>query len=79
MMPDEAIEMEDKDLLLRRDIRLLGRILGNTIREQSGQAVFDTVEQIRQNSVRFRRDEEDRKSTRLNSSHRSLSRMPSSA
>jgi phosphoenolpyruvate carboxylase len=52
-----TIEAEDKDLPLREDIRLLGRLLGDTIREQSGQAVFETVEQIRQNSVRFRRDE----------------------
>ena len=51
------IETEDKDLPLREDIRLLGRILGDTVREQSGEAVFDTVEHIRQNSVRFRRDE----------------------
>ena len=53
-----AIETEDKDLPLREDIRLLGRILGDTIREQSGEAIFDIVEQIRQNSVRFRRDED---------------------
>ena len=30
-----TIETEDKDLLLRDDIRLLGRILGDTVREQS--------------------------------------------
>ena len=54
-----AIETQDKDLPLRDDIRLLGRVLGDTIREQSGEAVFDTVEQIRQNSVRFRRDEDN--------------------
>jgi phosphoenolpyruvate carboxylase len=58
MQTGPAVETEDKDLPLRDDIRLLGRILGDTIREQSGQAVFDTVENIRQNSVRFRRDEE---------------------
>ena len=58
-MPNlQAVETQDKDLPLRDDIRLLGRILGDTIREQRGQAVFDTVEQIRQNSVRFRRDED---------------------
>ena len=58
-MPEpQAIESEDKDLPLREDIRLLGRILGDTIREQSGEAVFGIVEQIRQNSVRFRRDED---------------------
>src|SRR5271155_5192240 len=58
MQTSPAIETEDKDLPLREDIRLLGRILGDTIREQSGDAVFETVENIRQNSVRFRRDED---------------------
>jgi phosphoenolpyruvate carboxylase len=59
MPKPEAVEAEDKDLPLRDDIRLLGgRILGDTVREQSGAAVFDTVEHIRQNSVRFRRDED---------------------
>src|SRR5205823_9593625 len=58
MQTGPAIETEDKDLPLREDIRLLGRILGDTVREQSGKAVFDTVENIRQNSVRFRRDED---------------------
>src|SRR5712691_2300695 len=58
MPKPKAIETEDKDLPLRDDIRLLGRILGDTVREQSGAAVFDTVEHIRQNSVRFRRDED---------------------
>jgi phosphoenolpyruvate carboxylase len=54
----QAIAAEDKDRPLRDDIRLLGRILGDTIREQSGEAVFDIVEKIRQSSVRFRRDED---------------------
>jgi phosphoenolpyruvate carboxylase len=54
-IPQEA---DDKDLPLREDIRLLGRILGDTIREQSGDAAFEVVENIRQNSVRFRRDED---------------------
>jgi phosphoenolpyruvate carboxylase len=58
MPKPKAVEVEDKDLPLRDDIRLLGRILGDTVREQSGEAVFDTVEHIRQNSVRFRRDED---------------------
>src|ERR1700730_12449657 len=58
MTQPQEIESEDKDLTLREDIRLLGRILGDTIREQSGEAVYDTVENIRQNSVRFRRDED---------------------
>src|SRR5580658_10161109 len=49
---------DDKDLPLREDIRLLGRLLGDTVREQRGAAVFDTVERIRQSSIRFRRDED---------------------
>ena len=58
MQKSPPVETEDKDLPLRDDIRLLGRILGDTIREQSGDAVFETVENIRQNSVSFRRDED---------------------
>jgi phosphoenolpyruvate carboxylase len=58
MLSSQLDETQDKDLPLRDDIRLLGRILGDTIRGQSGQAVFDTVERIRQRSVRFRRDED---------------------
>ena len=58
MPQPNAIGTEDKDLPLRDDIRLLGRILGDTVREQSGEAVFDTVEHIRQNSVSFRRNED---------------------
>src|SRR5438132_2665133 len=58
MTQPQAIESEDKDLPLREDIRLLGRILGDTIREQSGEAVFDVVERIRRSSVQFRRDED---------------------
>src|SRR6201995_1909517 len=43
---------------LREDIRLLGRILGDTVRDQEGVEVFDIVERIRQTSVRFHRDED---------------------
>ena len=42
----------------REDIRLLGRILGDTVRSQEGDAVFDIIEGIRQSSIRFRRDED---------------------
>ncbi len=50
--------IEDKDAPLREDIRLLGRILGDTVRQQQGEAVFDLVERIRQLSVRFHRDDD---------------------
>ena len=38
------------------DIRLLGRILGDVIREQDGVAAYEQVEQVRKLSVAFRRD-----------------------
>ena len=41
----------DKDLPLREDTRLLGRLLGDTVREQEGEDVFAAVERIRQTSV----------------------------
>jgi phosphoenolpyruvate carboxylase len=43
---------------LVEDIRLLGRILGDVIREQEGAAAFELIEQIRKLSVAFRRDED---------------------
>ena len=43
---------------LVEDIRLLGRILGDVIREQEGAAAFELIEQIRTLSVAFRRDED---------------------
>src|SRR5579872_4445067 len=51
-------EAQDKDSPLREDIRLLGRLLGDTVREQEGGAIFDIVERIRQASIRFHRDGE---------------------
>ena len=45
-----------RDSALKEDIRLLGRLLGDVLREQEGAAVFAVVETIRQNAVRFRRD-----------------------
>ncbi len=41
---------------LVEDIRLLGRILGDVIRDQDGDAAFNLIEQIRKLSVAFRRD-----------------------
>lgn len=45
-----------KNFPLIQDIRLLGRILGDVIREQEGVAAFELVEQVRKLSVAFRRD-----------------------
>ncbi len=46
----------DKDAPLREDIRLLGRLLGDVLRDQEGEQVFEVVETIRQTAVRFRRE-----------------------
>ncbi len=43
---------------LRDDIRLLGRLLGDTVREQEGDASFELVERVRQTSIAFRRDDD---------------------
>ena len=51
-------QVPDKDLPLRDDIRLLGRILGDTVRSAKGEAVFDIIEHVRQTSIRFHRDED---------------------
>jgi phosphoenolpyruvate carboxylase len=45
---------------MREDIRLLGTILGDTVREQTGERVFDLVERARVESFRVRRSEIDR-------------------
>lgn len=45
---------------MRADIRMLGAILGDTVREQNGEEVFDLVERARVESFRVRRSEIDR-------------------
>jgi phosphoenolpyruvate carboxylase len=45
---------------MREDIRLLGTILGETVRDQNGEEVFDLVERARVESFRVRRSEIDR-------------------
>lgn len=51
-------DVSDKDLPLREDIRLLGRLLGDCVREQEGEDTFDIIENIRQTSIRFYRDDD---------------------
>ena len=51
-------EAPDKDAPLREDIRLLGRLLGEVVREQEGGEIFTVVETVRQNAIRFHRDED---------------------
>jgi phosphoenolpyruvate carboxylase len=44
------------DEALRADIRLLGRILGDTIRSVDGEETYELIESIRQLALRFHRD-----------------------
>jgi len=56
---------KDNERPLTEDIRLLGRILGDVIREQEGQDAFDLIEKIRKLSVAFRRDADTEADTAL--------------
>ncbi len=62
------------DAPLFDDIRLLGRLLGDVIREQEGQAMFDTVERVRQFSVSDHRDGQGIHRRRLDRALQELSR-----
>jgi phosphoenolpyruvate carboxylase len=53
-MPNKAAKDNERPLV--EDIRLLGRILGDVIREQEGVAAYELIEQVRKLSVAFRRD-----------------------
>jgi len=64
----------DKDAPLKEDIRLLGRLLGDVLRDQEGEAVFDVVETIRQTAVRFRREDDQEAGTELKTLLAKLSR-----
>jgi phosphoenolpyruvate carboxylase len=52
--PSRRARENEKPLI--EDIRLLGRILGDVIREQEGVDAYELVERIRKLSVAFRRD-----------------------
>ena len=67
------LQVPDKDLPLRDDIRLLGRILGDTVRSAKGEAVFEIIEHVRQTSIRFHRDEDERARQELEGILNSLS------
>jgi phosphoenolpyruvate carboxylase len=64
----------DKDAPLKEDIRLLGRLLGDVLREQEGDAVFEVVETIRQTAVRFRRESDAQAGADLNKLLKKLTR-----
>jgi len=45
---------ELKEAPLRRDVRSLGMLLGEVLREQAGVPIFDTVEELRQTAIAYR-------------------------
>ena len=49
----------DKDEPLKEDIRFLGRVLGDVVREQEGNETFELVESVRQKSVAYVHGEDD--------------------
>src|SRR5258708_5204173 len=48
--------MDQQPNSFRDDVRMLGRILGDVIRAQSGEDFFDLTERIRQASVAYHRE-----------------------
>jgi phosphoenolpyruvate carboxylase len=57
---DTLALVDEKELLLRGDRRLLGRLLGEVIREQAGEDALERIERIRQTAVAFRKEESSR-------------------
>ncbi|MFN7726441.1 MAG: phosphoenolpyruvate carboxylase [Rubrivivax sp.] len=52
--PQASNDAAEKNKPLVEDIRLLGRILGDVIREQEGKEAFELIERVRQLSVAYR-------------------------
>jgi phosphoenolpyruvate carboxylase len=69
-----ATPTPDDDGPLREDIRLLGRLLGETLKEQEGEAAFATIERIRSLAVASRRIEDTQARAELEAMLNALSR-----
>jgi len=67
-------DISSKDLPLREDIRLLGRILGDTLREQEGEETYALIENVRRAAVRFRKTQDERDRLQLEQMLDGLSR-----
>ncbi len=61
-MEDQAVRLSElisnapriKEAPLRRDVRSLGRLLGEVLKEQAGETLFAAVEEIRQLAIEYR-------------------------
>jgi phosphoenolpyruvate carboxylase len=71
--PSDNAKEKLKEKPLIEDIRLLGRLLGEVIREHEGVERYDLIEQIRKLSVAFRRDSDDQAGDDLQKQLKSLS------
>ena len=54
----QDITFEDKDQPLRNDVRILGTLVGELLRDQGGEELFDIVENARLRSIRRREENE---------------------
>ena len=50
--------VKEKDLPLRADIRMLGKMLGDTLRKHEGTHTYNLVENVRQMAIRFHREQD---------------------
>ena len=53
-------EPDVKEAPLRRDVRSLGRLLGEVLKEQAGPALFEAVEELRLLAIEYREGAGDR-------------------
>ncbi|MBB0996959.1 phosphoenolpyruvate carboxylase, partial [Dietzia maris] len=58
--PDDSERLDDAVRPLRDDVRFLGAVLGDTVRDQAGGKIFDLVETARRTAFAVRRSEADR-------------------
>ncbi len=65
-------ERDVKETPLRRDVRSLGRLLGEVLKEQAGKPLFDAVEGIRQLAIEYRETEYDDESGNYGERHHQL-------
>lgn len=59
-------KQKNSDKLLRSRVKLLGRLLGNVIRDQAGERVFSAVEALRKGYINLRKKENSTTRSRMN-------------
>ena len=58
--PGGSEQLDEAVRPLRDDVRFLGTVLGDTVRDQAGEKIFDLVETARRTALAVRRSEADR-------------------